>query len=100
MSVYFLMNGSNTQADKVAVSAASAQFANIVAMAKGEQYVLCADCDLCFLQGANPTALDAATCTYLPAKTPAFIKGENGIKLAVIGHVSATGFAFLNRVQL
>src|SRR3954469_5346735 len=100
MSIYFPTNGTAVKADKVAVAASSAQFAGIAAMANNEVYVLCADCDICWMQSANPTAVDAATSSYLPAKQPVFIKGDNGAKLAVIGHASATGFAFLNRVSL
>lgn len=102
MFLAFAMTNANaaTQADKVAVGAASAQFPNIVAMAVGETYLLSTDCNLCFQQGANPTAVDAATCGYLHAGQQLLIKGDFGVKLAVIGHASATGFAFLTKVQL
>lgn len=94
----FPMSGTAAQSEKAAVSAASATFA--ITMAANETYLLSADCNICFLQSAAPTAVDATTAGFLAAGQQMLIDGSFGAKLAVIGHVAATGFAFLQRVKL
>lgn len=86
-------------ADSVAVGAASAQFTNIVAMAAGEIYVLVANVDLWYKQGANPTASAAAGSVFLPARATAVIDGSQGVKLAVIQD-STGGKASLCRARV
>lgn len=94
----YAMTGTAAQSEKAAVSAASAAFA--ITMAANETYMLQADCNICFLQSAAPTAVDATTAGFLAAGQQILIDGSLGAKLAVIGHVSATGFAFLMRVKV
>lgn len=94
-----VVTGTNTQSDEVAVGAASAQFANIVAMAAGQMYVFVSSTACWILQGANPTASAAPGSMYVPPNTIVFIGGLNGIKLAVIQD-AAPGKASLTKVQL
>jgi streptogramin lyase len=94
-----VITGANTQSDEVAVGAASAQFANITAMAAGQMFMFVSSTACWIKQGSNPTASAAPGSMYVPANTIVFISGANGVKLAVIQD-AAGGKASLTQVQL
>lgn len=93
-----IADGTVTNADQVAVGAASAQFTNIVAMAAGQHYMFCSNIACWIKQGLNPTASAAPGSMYVPANVQVDIDGGVGIKLAVIQD-AAGGKASLTRMR-
>lgn len=95
---FYLVTGAATQADVVAVGAASATFPNIIAMAAGETYVFTSTVACYIKQGAAPVASAAAGSALVPAGVQVLIDGALGIKLAVI-QASTGGSASLVRAK-
>lgn len=81
---------------EVAVGASTGQFS--VSMADPQIWMFVANVDAWIAQGANPTASAGAGSMFVPARTPVYILGSAGAKLAVIED-SSGGKASLTEVR-
>ena len=65
--------------------ATAAQFAGVAsAMVPGQMWWFISSAPCWILQGANPTAVKAASSLYVPANTYLLIDGAQGAKLSVL----------------
>lgn len=85
--------------DVSTVTATSAQFDTIVAMAPGQFFAFVSNTACWIKQAANPTASAADGSMFVPAGVVVMIDGTNGIKLAVVRD-AADGKASLTPVRV
>lgn len=86
-------------ADSSTVTASSQQFGTITAMAVGQFFLFISSTNCWIKQGLNPTATAADGSMFVTANTPVFLRGDDGVKLAVIRD-AADGTASLTPVRL